>query len=58
MKRFEPKKRTALDGHVWWCVFDNERHAWSTFLFHGRYKTRKAAQYAIDKNLAFCGVCS
>ena len=49
MKRFEPRKRTALDGRVWWCVFDNERNAWSTFLCHGRYKTRKAAEYAIDR---------
>lgn len=56
MKRFEPRKRTALDGRVWWCVYDNALHAWSTFLCHGRYKTRKAAQYAIDKNLAFCGI--
>lgn len=55
MKRFEPKKRTALDGRVWWCVYDNKCRAWSTFLCHGRYKTRKAAQDAIDKNLAFWG---
>lgn len=56
MKRFEPRKRTALDGRVWWCVYDNERHAWSAFLCHGRYRTRKAALYAIDKSLAFCGI--
>ena len=47
MKRFEARKRTALDGRVWWCVYDNERHAWSTFLCHGRYKTRKACEQAI-----------
>ena len=47
MERFEARKRTALDGRVWWCVYDNERHAWSTFLCHGRYKTRKACEQAI-----------
>lgn len=24
--RFEPRKRTALDGKVWWCIYDNGRH--------------------------------
>lgn len=47
MERFEARKRTALDGRVWWCVYDKERHAWSTFLCHGRYKTRKACEQAI-----------
>ena len=56
MERFTPMKRRAVDGRLWWCIYDNERHAWSAFLCHGRYKTRKAAQYAIDKNLAFCGI--
>jgi len=23
--RFEPVKRTALDGRVWWCLFDHRR---------------------------------
>lgn len=29
--RFEPVKRTALDGKVWWCLYDrrkNEYVAW------------------------------
>lgn len=47
--RFEPKKRTAVDGRVWWCVYDNERNDWSSFIPHcGKYKTRRAAQLAID----------
>ena len=51
-KRFEPRKRTAIDGCVWWCVFDTERNNWSTFLCHGKYKTKKACEQAI----AFCGI--
>ena len=43
MPRYTPKKRTALDGRVWWCVYDNSRHRWSTDTRHGRYRTRKAA---------------
>ena len=47
-KRFIPKKRTALDGRVWWCVYDTVRGGWSTFCCHGKYKTRKHAQERID----------
>lgn len=47
--RFEPRQRTALDGRVWWCIFDKQTMRWSTFLCHGKYRTRHAAQYAIDK---------
>lgn len=46
--RFTPKKRRALDGRIWWCIYDNRRNAWSTFLYHGKYTTRKAALYAIQ----------
>jgi len=49
--RFEPRKRTALDGRVWWCVWDTERGGWSTFLCHGKYITRKAAALAIEKGV-------
>ena len=44
----EPRKRTALDGRVWWCVFDADTRKWSTLLCFGRYRRRKDAQYAID----------
>lgn len=47
--RFVPKKRVAIDSRVWWCIYDNERGDWSSYVCHGKYKTRKAAQYAIDK---------
>lgn len=47
--RFEPRKRTALDGKVWWCIYDNLFHRLSTLVIHGRYPRRKDAQFAIDK---------
>lgn len=48
--RFIPQKRTALDGKVWWCVFDTVRRQWSTYIYHGKYRTRKACQDAIDRS--------
>lgn len=45
---FEPRKRTALDGKTWWCVFDTDTMKWSTLIFFGKYKTKKACQYDID----------
>ena len=44
----EPRKRTALDGKTWWCVFDTENQAWSTLTIFGKYRTRKACQLDID----------
>lgn len=46
--RFEPRKRTALDGKIWWCIFDKDKHTWSTFLCHKKYKTKKEANIAIE----------
>ncbi len=46
--RFIPQKRVAIDGRTWWCVYDTQRHGWSTYLCHGKYKTRKACQLQID----------
>jgi len=48
MKQFEPRKRIALDGRLWWCVWDNMRRGWSTYTCHGKYKTRRAALIAIE----------
>ncbi len=45
--RFEPRKRTALDGKVWWCVYDTKENRWSTYLYHGKYRTKKDCIYAI-----------
>lgn len=44
----EPRKRTALDGKTWWCVFDMDEMRWSTSIFFGRYRTKRACQNAID----------
>lgn len=41
--RFKPIKRTAIDGKVWWVVWDNMRREYSTYRCHGRYKTKKEA---------------
>ena len=50
MNRFEARKRTALDGKVWWCVYDNNKNKWSTYLCHGKYKTKKECEYAIRRS--------
>lgn len=44
----EPRKRTALDGKTWWCVFDTENQTWSTLTIFGKYRTKKACQLDID----------
>lgn len=47
--RFIPKQRTALDGKIWWCVWDNAYNKWATYIkFKGKYKTKKSCQNAID----------
>ena len=45
---YEPRQRTALDGVIWWVVFDKRSQKYSTLFCHGRYKTKKACQLAID----------
>ena len=44
----EPRKRTALDGKVWWCVFNTETMKWSTLTCFGEYKRKKDCQLVID----------
>lgn len=48
--RFEPRKRTYIDGKVWWCVYDTKENRWSTYLYHGKYKTKKECEYAIRRS--------
>jgi hypothetical protein len=48
MERFVPKQRTALDGKMWWVVYDNKEHKYSTLLCFGKYKTKKECRAAID----------
>lgn len=44
----EPRKRIALDGKTWLCVFDTDKMKWSTILF-GKFKLKRDCQYAIDR---------
>ena len=46
--RFVPKKRTALDGKMWWAIYDNKCGRFSSLIGHGRYQTRRDAQLCID----------
>ncbi len=46
--RFIPLKRQALDGKIWWCVWDTLKHSWSTCVYHYKYKTKKDCQFNID----------
>ena len=48
-KRFEPRKRTALDGQKWWCVWDNKKNEWSTLIWFGRYRSRSGCLYGISR---------
>lgn len=47
-ERFVPSLRIAVDGKAWYCVFDTQEKKYSTLLFFGKYKTKKACQLAID----------
>lgn len=46
----EPRKRTALDGKIWWCVFDTEagKYVNTSMFFSTKYKRKKDCQYDID----------
>ena len=50
-ERFIPRKRCAIDGRVWWCVYDLKRNTFSTYTCHGKYTTRKRCQLAIDYSI-------
>lgn len=42
--RFEPRKRMAIDGVLWWCVWDNKKSEWSSGAnFVPKSKTRRDA---------------
>ena len=42
--RFVPAKRTALDGRVWWCIFDNKEQR---YVPGTRARLRKQIESAI-----------
>lgn len=45
---FEPRQRTALDGKVWWVVYDRYKQEFSSLTCFGKYKTKRDCQTAID----------
>ena len=54
MNRFVPIQRTALDGVTWWVVFDSDRRSYSTYTCHGKYKTKKDCELAIENGYKKC----
>ena len=46
--RFIPSMRFAIDGKAYYCVYDTQEKKYSTLLFFGKYKTKKACKRAID----------
>lgn len=52
-ERFVPVKRIAMDGKVWWVVYDKQRQSYSQFTNHGKYKTESDCLYAIKNTPAF-----
>lgn len=44
---FEPRKRTALDGKIWWCAFDTDKTKYD--MSFGKHKLKRDCQNAIDK---------
>lgn len=54
----EPRRRTALDGKVWWCVFNAETGKWATDVRHAYYKLKKDCQYAIEKTVKEDAECT
>lgn len=51
--RFVAKQRIAFDGKSWWCVYDKQRKGWSTYLCHGKFKTKREAEWCIAYNAKF-----
>ena len=47
MKRYEPRKKTAIDGRSWWCVYDTLKNEYSNLLYFAKYRTKKDCQIAI-----------
>ena len=46
--RFTPQKRFSLDGKTCWGIWDSQKGSFSTFIYHGYYKTKKECQFYID----------
>ena len=46
--RFVPSFIFSVDGKAWYCVYDTQEKRYSSLLCFGKYKTKKACQFAID----------
>lgn len=46
-QRFVPAQRVAIDGKMWWCVYDKERKMFSPYTCHLKYKSKTECQSAI-----------
>ena len=48
LNRFEARKRRALDGRYYWCVWDKMRKDWAAWYgLDGKYRTRHQAETTI-----------
>ena len=47
MKRYEPRKRMAVDGRSWWCVYDTLENKYSNLMCFSKYRTKKDCKIAI-----------
>lgn len=47
MDRFKAVKRTAMDGKIWWVVWDKARKEYSALVCFGRYRRKKDCDHAI-----------
>lgn len=48
---YEARKRTAVDGSIWWCVFNLRTQDWSLDVRHGRYQSRLDCECAITSTI-------
>lgn len=46
--RYVPAQRVSIDGKVWWCVYDTREKCFSRNTYHGKYRNKSDAQWAID----------
>ena len=46
--QFEARKRRAIDGQYWWCIWDRTRKNWSVWYgLYGKYRTKHQAEVTI-----------
>lgn len=47
-ENFKPVQREAIDGKIWWVVYDIKKKDFSALSCFGKYRTKKACQWDID----------